>query len=88
MSLQTTESIPLMEQQKVVDISLAVPNLANELIEHFMIASNAAIANLLAESELASLRRVVRTPKRWDRIVQLAAGKRGKTASSNPIPKL
>jgi ribonuclease R len=43
------------------------------LIEEFMIAANAVAATYLAGKNFPSLRRVLRVPKRWDRIVQLAA---------------
>ena len=46
-------------------------NRATELIEDFMIASNEVVARLL--EPVSSIRRVVKTPKRWDRIVALAA---------------
>ncbi len=44
-----------------------------DLIEDFMIAANGVTARFLAAKELPSLRRVVRTPKRWERIVEVAA---------------
>jgi len=73
LTLQTPESAPLILYGKVVGMTLAVPNLATELIENFMIAANAVIATILSKSKFPSLRRVVRTPKNWDRIVELAA---------------
>lgn len=72
LSLETAEAIPLIKDDKVIGMKLAVHNLAHELIEHFMIASNIVIARFLAASKVPSLRRVVRVPKRWDRIVDLA----------------
>lgn len=45
---------------------------ANDLIEDFMIAANEVMARTLQQAGRASIRRVVRTPKRWDRIVDLA----------------
>ena len=38
-----------------------------------MIAANGATARWLEERRFASIRRVVRKPRRWDRIVDLAA---------------
>jgi VacB/RNase II family 3'-5' exoribonuclease len=49
-------------------------NAATQLIEDLMIAANGVVARTLRENKIASIRRVVRTPKRWDRIVELAAG--------------
>ncbi|MBB6145995.1 exoribonuclease-2 [Silvibacterium bohemicum] len=48
-------------------------NSATELIEDFMIAANGVVARALEAKKIASIRRIVRTPKRWDRIVELAA---------------
>src|SRR5258708_7460107 len=48
-------------------------NRAKELIEDFMIAANGVTAKYLERKGLPSLRRVLRTPKHWDRIVALAA---------------
>jgi exoribonuclease R len=47
--------------------------LASDLIEDFMIAANEVVARSLEQAGLSSIRRVVKTPKRWDRIVELAA---------------
>ena len=49
-------------------------NPAKELIEDFMIAANVATAQFLERHGFPSMRRVLRTPERWDRIVELAAG--------------
>lgn len=48
-------------------------NRASQLIEDFMIAANGVIARLLRDRRVSSIRRVVKTPERWDRIVELAA---------------
>lgn len=47
-------------------------NRAKELIEDFMIAANGAIARFLADRRFPILRRVVRSPERWPRIVEIA----------------
>ena len=49
-------------------------NRAKELIEYFMIAANAVVAQYLERRGCASLRRVLRQPQRWGRIVELARG--------------
>ena len=49
-------------------------NRAKELIEDFMIAANESTARFLESRGLPSLRRVVHNPRRWERIVELAAG--------------
>lgn len=48
-------------------------NFAEQLIEGFMIAANSVIALHLERAKIPSLRRVVRVPQRWDRLVQIAA---------------
>jgi exoribonuclease R len=57
--------------QQIVDVVNQQRNHATDLIEDFMIAANGVVARMLAN--VSSLRRIVKTPKRWDRIVQLAA---------------
>jgi VacB/RNase II family 3'-5' exoribonuclease len=69
--LQTDELLPLIVNDQVTDVVSQQRNLATELIEDFMIASNGVVARRL--SNVSSLRRIVRQPKRWDRIVALAA---------------
>jgi exoribonuclease-2 len=49
------------------------PNRARTLIEDFMIAANGTIARYLESQRFPVLRRVVRSPERWQRIVALAA---------------
>lgn len=50
-----------------------LPNFANQLIEEFMILSNSLMAYQFRTAKIPSLRRVVRVPKYWSRIVDLAA---------------
>lgn len=73
LSLQTDELQPLLLNDQVIDVVKQQKNHATELIEEFMVAANGVGARLL--EKVSSLRRIVRTPKRWDRIVQLAATK-------------
>ncbi len=61
-------------------------NYAHQLIESFMIAANIAIARQLRKANTPSLRRVVRTPKRWERIVAIARSF-GTLLPQNPDPK-
>jgi exoribonuclease-2 len=71
LNLQTDEAFPLVLNEQVVDIVKQQKNHATELIEDFMIAANGVVARML--EKVSSLRRIVRKPERWDRIVQLAA---------------
>lgn len=73
LNLYTIEAQPVTVDGKVVDISVTEPNPARELIENFMVAANMAMAKFLDEHGAVSLRRIVREPKRWPRIVELAS---------------
>ncbi len=73
LELQTLEPRPVFEGDEIRDLQVEVGNRAKEIIEDFMIAANDATARFLREKKIPSLRRVVRTPKRWDRIVEIAA---------------
>jgi exoribonuclease-2 len=61
-------------------------NRAKDLIEDFMIAANGVTARYLSSNKVPSLRRVVRTPKRWARIVELAR-ENGHDLSDTPDPE-
>jgi len=84
LNLQTDEVHPLVLNEQVVDVVKQQKNHATELIEDFMVAANGVVARLL--ENVSSLRRIVRTPKRWDRIVQLAAS-RGEKLPAQPDSK-
>jgi exoribonuclease-2 len=71
LDIETAEVRPVFLNQKIVDIANQEKNRATDLIEDFMIAANSVVARQLAN--VPSIRRVVKTPERWDRIVQLAA---------------
>lgn len=73
LNIDTIETRPVVLNDQVVDLARQETNDATELIEDFMIASNGAVARLLESRHASSIRRIVRQPKRWDRIVALAA---------------
>ena len=79
LNIETIEVRPVLVNDKVTDVEKQDKNRATELIEDFMIAANEVVARTLAG--VSSLRRVVKTPERWDRIVQLAAEQGGKLPS-------
>lgn len=74
LDLETVETRPLMQGKDVVNLVRLEKNRATALIEEFMVAANGVMARTFDDAKVASIRRVVRTPKRWDRIVELAAG--------------
>lgn len=73
LDIESMETTPVMSDGQVTGIEAILKNRATELIEDFMIGANEVIARLLAASNVASIRRVVKTPERWPRIVELAA---------------
>jgi VacB/RNase II family 3'-5' exoribonuclease len=73
LDLDTIEARPVIRDGKVVDLKRDEPNRAKQLIEDFMIAANGTTARFLDKKGFASIRRVVRSPERWDRIEAIAA---------------
>jgi exoribonuclease-2 len=84
LNIDTSEVHPVVLNQQVVDIVKQEKNRATELIEDFMIAANGVVARTLGK--VSSLRRIVKTPERWDRIVQVAAA-HGETLPAQPDSK-
>jgi VacB/RNase II family 3'-5' exoribonuclease len=84
LNLETVEVTPILLNQEVVDVADLEKNHATQLIEDFMIAANGVVARKL--EKVSSLRRIVKTPERWDRIVQLAAT-HGIKLPAEPDPK-
>jgi len=72
LTLATPEARAVFEGQRLADLEPDAPNAAKELIEDLMIAGNGAVARFLAERGFPVLRRVLRSPERWARIVELA----------------
>jgi exoribonuclease-2 len=86
LDLETIETRPVMLADQAVEITRLEKNRATSLIEEFMVAANGVIARAFEDAGVASIRRIVRTPKRWDRIVELAAGL-GTTLPAEPDSK-
>jgi VacB/RNase II family 3'-5' exoribonuclease len=86
LDLETIETRPVMLAGEAVEIARQEKNRATSLIEEFMVAANGVIARTLEDAGVASIRRIVRTPKRWDRIVKLAADL-GTTLPAEPDSK-
>ncbi|MGE5357592.1 MAG: RNB domain-containing ribonuclease [Bacteroidales bacterium] len=73
LDFETIEARAVFADRSVSGLKVERRNRAKELIENFMVAANGVTARYLAAHKVASIRRVVRTPARWDRIVELAA---------------
>ena len=73
LSLETIEAKPVFDGDQIRSLEIEEKNRAKEIIEDFMIAANGVTARYLSAKEFPSIRRVVRTPKRWERIVEIAA---------------
>ncbi len=77
---------PLMRNGEPMAIEEKKINRAHKLIENFMIAANVGVAHFLEQHKKPIVRRIVRTPKRWDRIVALAHSL-GETLPPHPDAK-
>ena len=73
LSLETIQTRALFNGDVIADLLPDEKNRAKELIEDFMIAANGVTSKYLEAKGVPSLRRILRTPERWDRIVALAA---------------
>jgi exoribonuclease-2 len=73
LGLTTLEAQAVYEGGALMDLKPDEDNRAKELIEYFMIAANGVVAQFLEARRSPSLRRVLRVPERWGRIVALAA---------------
>jgi exoribonuclease-2 len=72
LTLESSEAEVKITSNNQIVVQLSAHNFAHQLIEEFMIAANRATAQHFSQAEISSLRRVVRTPKYWDRIVEVA----------------
>jgi exoribonuclease-2 len=86
LDLETIEARPVFDGDELKDLEADKRNRAKDIIEDFMIAANGVTARYLASKQFPSVRRVVRTPKRWDRIIELAT-ERGSTLPKEPDAK-
>ena len=86
LALTTLEAQAVYDGAQLIDLKPDENNRAKELIEFFMIAANGVVARFLESRGRSSVRRVLRQPKRWDRIVALARGC-GETLPPTPDPR-
>ncbi|MGQ0714688.1 MAG: RNB domain-containing ribonuclease [Gemmatimonadaceae bacterium] len=83
LNIESSEPQAVVVGGRVVDLTVPKRNVARDLIEDFMIAANRAAATILLGRGSMSIRRIVRQPARWDRLVQLAADL-GETLPATP----
>lgn len=83
LDIDRVEAEPVIADGQVQGINTRKRNRASELIENFMVAANGVMARTLLKAGVSSIRRVVRTPQRWPRIVELAA-RYGDTLPAEP----
>ncbi len=86
LSFETIEAKPIFDGDEIRDLAVEKKNRAKDIIEDFMIGANGVTARYLASKQLPSIRRIVRTPRRWERIAELA-GERGFRLPSVPDSK-
>ncbi len=72
LNFETIEARPVFDNDEITRLDVERKNRAKDIIEDFMIGANGVTARYLAGKKYPSLRRIVRTPKNWNRIVQLA----------------
>ena len=73
LTFESVEITPVLQNGEVKDLAVSRRTAADDIIESFMVAANVAMALYLKENGSLSIRRVVKTPKRWDRIQAIAS---------------
>ena len=86
LTFDSVEATPVVQNGEVKDLAVREHTVAEDIIESFMVTANVAMAQFLRERNCLSLRRIVRTPKRWDGI-QLIAAKFGVKLPDAPDPR-
>jgi exoribonuclease-2 len=86
LDLQTLQPRPVTQDGVITGLQLETQNRAGQLIEDFMVAANGATATFLTQHQFPTLRRVVKVPERWDRIVAVA-GALGEKLPAQPDSK-
>ncbi|HRH41240.1 MAG TPA: RNB domain-containing ribonuclease [Pyrinomonadaceae bacterium] len=72
LEFESIESSPVFEGGEAKDLNIIKTNSARKIIENFMVAANVEMAEFLDEKNFASIRRIVKTPARWERIREIA----------------
>jgi exoribonuclease-2 len=85
LDIETIEARAVAQDGQVTAIEKTQKNSATDLIEDFMIAANESVASFLEQHHVSAIRRIVRSPERWERIVDLAK-QFGKQLPAAPDP--
>ena len=85
LDLESVEAQPVVVDGRVIELRKTERSSARDIIENFMVAANTCMARDLAGRGIPAIRRVVRKPKRWDRLVALAA-EMGHVLPAEPDP--
>jgi exoribonuclease-2 len=88
LNVRTSQARPVFEGGELVDLRADFGNRAKDLIADVMIAANSATARFLAERRFPSLRRFLQSPRRWERLVALAASHGGELPAAPDAPAL
>jgi VacB/RNase II family 3'-5' exoribonuclease len=72
LELDTGEAHPVARDGEIVGLETIVPSASRDLIAELMVAANSSIARYIDEHKRSAIRRIVRVPRRWDRLVELA----------------
>lgn len=86
LQFETFEARAQVQGEQVVAILQRAHNRARQLIEEFMVATNICTAQFLEKHGGLAMRRVVRSPERWSRVVEVAK-KLGDTLPAEPDAK-
>jgi VacB/RNase II family 3'-5' exoribonuclease len=73
LDLDTLEAHAVLEQGSVKDLVVQKQNMARNLIEEFMVAANGTMVSFLGDANIPMIQRIVRIPRNWGGIVQVAA---------------
>ena len=87
LTLETIEARPVFDGDSLRDLQADQKNRATELIEDFMIGANGVVARYLEQRGFPALRRVLRSPERWARIVELARDLGGRLPPRPEFPR-
>jgi VacB/RNase II family 3'-5' exoribonuclease len=72
LDLDTIEAQAVLEEGNVRDLVIQRQNMARCLIEEFMVAANGVMVAFLGKAGIPMIQRIVRIPKNWDGIVNVA----------------